>query len=188
MLREDVQCVSFSRLTSRVYLLPFQLKLDVHIRRRQKEELFLQSGDTAPPFIPISIFAIFLSYSISTVESGDATTEKGIVRITNNKIAILRIVRRGDISPKSPRKKTTIDGRTYFPKFHLAKSMETFEVKRGVMKSMGGNAGLAKLATEFFDNVEVDADGNFTASFGIMTKVSGVYTDEGKLKVDVEQD
>ena len=65
--------------------------------------------------------------------------------------------------------------------------METFEVKRGVMKSIGGNAGLAKLATEFFDNVEVDADGNFTASFGIMTKVSGVYTAEGKLKVDVEQ-
>ncbi|RAH13187.1 MAG: hypothetical protein CMB20_005460 [Methanobacteriota archaeon] len=65
--------------------------------------------------------------------------------------------------------------------------METFEVKRGVMKSIGGNAGLAKLATEFFDSVEVDADGNFTASFGIMTKVSGVYTAEGKLKVDVEQ-
>jgi len=65
--------------------------------------------------------------------------------------------------------------------------METFEVKRGVMKSIGGNAGLAKLATEFFDNVEVDAEGNFTASFGIMTKVSGVYTAEGKLKVDVEQ-
>ena len=65
--------------------------------------------------------------------------------------------------------------------------METFEVKRGVMKSIGGNAGLAKLATEFFDNVEVDADGNFTASFGIMTKVSGVYTAEGKLKVDVDQ-
>ena len=65
--------------------------------------------------------------------------------------------------------------------------METFEVKRGVMKSIGGNAGLAKLATEFFDNVEVDAEGNFTASFGIMTRVSGVYTAEGKLKVDVEQ-
>ena len=65
--------------------------------------------------------------------------------------------------------------------------METFEVKRGVMKSIGGNAGLAKLATEFFDNVEVDADGNFTASFGIMTRVSGVYTAEGKLKVDVDQ-
>ncbi len=65
--------------------------------------------------------------------------------------------------------------------------METFEVKRGIVKSVGGNAGLAKLATEYFENVEVNAEGNFTASFGIMTKVSGVYTDEGKLKVDVDQ-
>ena len=65
--------------------------------------------------------------------------------------------------------------------------METFEVKRGIVKSVGGNAGLAKLATEYFENVEVDADGNFTASYGIMTKVSGVYTEEGKLKVDVNQ-
>lgn len=65
--------------------------------------------------------------------------------------------------------------------------METFEVKRGVVKEIGGNAGLAKLATEFFEGVEVDAEGNFTASFGIMTKVSGTYTEEGKLKVDVSQ-
>ena len=39
--------------------------------------------------------------------------------------------------------------------------MERFEVKRGVIKSMGGNAGLAKLATEHFNNVEVTADGVF---------------------------
>ena len=48
--------------------------------------------------------------------------------------------------------------------------METFEVKRGVVKEIGGNAGLAKLATEFFEGVEVDAEGNFTASFGINPK------------------
>jgi len=65
--------------------------------------------------------------------------------------------------------------------------METFEVKRGVVKEIGGNAGLAKLATEFFENVEVDADGNFSASFGIMTRVTGVYTEDGKLQVDVDQ-
>lgn len=65
--------------------------------------------------------------------------------------------------------------------------METFEVKRGVVKEIGGNAGLAKLATEFFENVEVDANGNFSASFGIMTRVTGVYTEDGKLQVDVDQ-
>ena len=65
--------------------------------------------------------------------------------------------------------------------------MERFEVKRGVIKSIGENAGLAKLATEHFENVEVDADGKFTASLGIMTMVTGTYTDDGKLLVDVDQ-
>ena len=40
--------------------------------------------------------------------------------------------------------------------------MERFEVKRGVIKSMGGNAGLARLATQHFNNVEVNADGVFS--------------------------
>ena len=35
----------------------------------------------------------------------------------------------------------------------LGKDMERFEVKRGIIKSMGGNAGLAKLATEHFNDV-----------------------------------
>ncbi|MBA4694579.1 MAG: DUF5611 family protein [Candidatus Poseidoniales archaeon] len=65
--------------------------------------------------------------------------------------------------------------------------MERFEVKRGMIKSMGGNAGLAKLATEHFNDVVVDADGVFTASFAILTNVKAEYTDDGKLLVDVEQ-
>ena len=65
--------------------------------------------------------------------------------------------------------------------------MERFEVKRGVIKSMGGNAGLAKLATQHFNDVEVNADGVFTASFAILTSVKAEYTDDGKLQVDVEQ-
>ena len=65
--------------------------------------------------------------------------------------------------------------------------MERFEVKRGVVKSMGGNAGLAKLATEHFNNVEVNAEGVFTASFAILTNVTAQYTEDGKLQVDVEQ-
>jgi hypothetical protein len=65
--------------------------------------------------------------------------------------------------------------------------MERFEVKRGIIKSMDGNAGLARLATEFFNDVEVNADGVFTASFAILTSVTAEYTDDGKLQVDVEQ-
>ena len=64
--------------------------------------------------------------------------------------------------------------------------MERFEVKRGVIKSMGGNAGLAKLATQHFNDVEVN-DGVFNASFAILTSVTAEYTDDGKLQVDVEQ-
>ena len=65
--------------------------------------------------------------------------------------------------------------------------MERFEVKRGIIKSMGGNAGLAKLATEHFNNVEVTADGVFKASYAILTSVTAEYTEDGKLQVDVEQ-
>jgi len=60
-------------------------------------------------------------------------------------------------------------------------------VKRGRVKSMGGNAGLAKLATEYFENINVNADGEFTGNFGLMVEVRGAYDDEGKLAVEVQQ-
>ena len=66
--------------------------------------------------------------------------------------------------------------------------MERFEVKRGLVKSMGGNAGLAKMATGYFESIEVDADGVFTGSFGILSMVTAHYTEDGKLQVDVEQE
>jgi len=65
--------------------------------------------------------------------------------------------------------------------------MERFEVKRGLIKSMNGNAGLSKLATEFFNDVEVNADGIFVATFAILERVTAEYTDDDKLLVDVEQ-
>ena len=52
---------------------------------------------------------------------------------------------------------------------------------------MGGNAGLAKLATTYFENINVDADGVFTGSYGLLTSVQGSYDDSGKLAVDVVQ-
>ncbi len=65
--------------------------------------------------------------------------------------------------------------------------MERFEVKRVVIKQCGGNAGLSKLGGEIFENVSSGVDGVFTASFGILSKVSAHYSDDGKLIVDVEQ-
>ena len=79
-----------------------------------------------------------------------------------------------------------MEGSPYFP--HVTgQAMERFEVKRGLVKSMGGNAGLAKLATEHFNDVEVNADGVFIASFAILKSVTAEYTADGKLLVDVEQ-
>lgn len=68
-----------------------------------------------------------------------------------------------------------------------AVAMEQFAVKRGLVKSMGGNAGLAVLATRYFENVNVDEQGRFTAEFGILTSVSGSFNEQGKLAMDVEQ-
>jgi hypothetical protein len=79
-----------------------------------------------------------------------------------------------------------MEGSPYVPNW-FGRGMERFEVKRGLIKSMSGNAGLAKLATEYFDDVEVDSDGVFVASFAILKSVTAHYTEDDKLQVDVEQ-
>ncbi len=65
--------------------------------------------------------------------------------------------------------------------------MERFEVKRGLVKTVGGNAGLAKLGSQYFEGVSSGVDGGFTASFGILSMISASYSEDGKLDVDVEQ-
>ena len=65
--------------------------------------------------------------------------------------------------------------------------MERFAVKRGLEKSIGGNAGLAKLAAQHFENVQANSEGEFEASFGLLSSIKGSYTDQGKLLVDVVQ-
>ncbi|MDB2367120.1 DUF5611 family protein [Candidatus Poseidoniales archaeon] len=65
--------------------------------------------------------------------------------------------------------------------------MERFAVKRGLEKSIGGNAGLTKLAAQHFDNVQANSEGEFEASFGLLSSIKGSYTDQGKLMVDVVQ-
>ena len=65
--------------------------------------------------------------------------------------------------------------------------MERFAVKRGLEKSIGGNAGLAKLAAQHFEDVQANSDGEFQASFGLLSSIKGSYTDQGKLLMDVVQ-
>ena len=65
--------------------------------------------------------------------------------------------------------------------------MERFAVKRGLEKKMGGNAGLAKLAAQYFDDLQVDAEGLFTGQYGILTRISGEFGSDGKLALEVEQ-
>ena len=78
-------------------------------------------------------------------------------------------------------------GRWSYETLTVAQDMERFAVKRGLIKSMGGNAGLAKLATNYFENINVDAEGVFTGSYGLLTSVQGSYDESGKLAVDVVQ-
>ena len=54
--------------------------------------------------------------------------------------------------------------------------MERFAVKRGLEKSIGGNAGLAKLAAQHFENVQANSEGEFEASFGLLSSIKGSYT------------
>ena len=65
--------------------------------------------------------------------------------------------------------------------------MERFAVKRGLQKKMGGNAGLSQLAAQYFTDLQVNADGVFSGSFGIMTRITGEFDADGKLALDVNQ-
>ena len=69
----------------------------------------------------------------------------------------------------------------------FGRNMERFAVKRGLEKKMGGNAGLSKLAAQYFNDLQVTAEGAFTGSHGILTRISGEYGSDGKLALEVEQ-
>lgn len=89
-------------------------------------------------------------------------------------------------APSLPPDFSNLDGDAYVKRV-LRQTMERFAVKRGVQKTMGGNAGLAKLATQYFEDINVDADGVFTGSYGLLVMVQGSFDSTGKLAVDVEQ-
>jgi hypothetical protein len=65
--------------------------------------------------------------------------------------------------------------------------METFEVKRGLVKKLASDGGLASVASKHFDSVDGNGDA-FAGSHGIMTSITGEYNALGKLVVDVSQE
>ena len=62
--------------------------------------------------------------------------------------------------------------------------MERFDVRRGLIKEVGGSGGLAALAKEFFDEVGSHSDHAFEASHGVMTSIEARY-ENGAMIVDV---
>tara|TARA_B100000029_G_scaffold113988_2_gene106465 strand:+ start:927 stop:1445 length:519 start_codon:yes stop_codon:yes gene_type:complete len=63
--------------------------------------------------------------------------------------------------------------------------MERFEVKRGLVKQITADGGLAALASKHFENVKADGDNAFTGSHDIMTAIEGHFSEKGALIVDV---
>jgi len=65
------------------------------------------------------------------------------------------------------------------------RGMERFDVKRGLVKQVSDNGGLATLASEYFDDVQDSGDNSFTGSHGVMTSIEANYNEKGALIVDV---
>jgi hypothetical protein len=63
--------------------------------------------------------------------------------------------------------------------------MERFDVKRGLMKQILADGGLAVLAKKYFDNVEADGKTSFSGSHDIMTSINAHFTETGSLVIDV---
>ncbi len=63
--------------------------------------------------------------------------------------------------------------------------MERFDVKRGLVKQVTSQGGLAALARDYFDVADATGDNSFTGSHGIMTSISAEYNEQGALVVDV---
>jgi len=63
--------------------------------------------------------------------------------------------------------------------------MERFDVKRGLVKQVTSNGGLAVLARDYFDNVEDTGDNSFNGSHDIMTSIISSYNEQGALIVNI---
>ena len=66
--------------------------------------------------------------------------------------------------------------------------MERFATKRGLVKQVTSDGGLAKLAKKFFDNVESTGENSFKGSHGIMRSIEGHYSGDALIiEVDNEK-
>ena len=64
-------------------------------------------------------------------------------------------------------------------------AMERFDVKRGLVKQVSSDGGLAALARDYFDNVEDAGDNSFNGSHDIMTSIVASYNEQGALVVNI---
>jgi len=62
--------------------------------------------------------------------------------------------------------------------------MERFDVRRGLIKEVSNNGGIAALAKEFFDTVDSTSNSSFEASHGIITSIAARY-ENGAMIVNV---
>jgi hypothetical protein len=63
--------------------------------------------------------------------------------------------------------------------------MERFDVKRGLVKQVSSDGGLAVLARDYFDNVKDAGDNSFNGSHDIMTSIVASYNEQGALVVNI---
>lgn len=63
--------------------------------------------------------------------------------------------------------------------------MERFDVKRGLVKKISEEGGLAMIAKKYFDTVTDNGNNSFSGSHDIMTSIEAHLDDSGALIVDV---
>ena len=63
--------------------------------------------------------------------------------------------------------------------------MERFDVKRGMIKQITADGGLAVLAKKYFEVVNDNGNNSFSGSHDIMTSIESFIDDSGALVVNV---
>tara|TARA_B100001996_G_C18565735_1_gene556435 strand:- start:134 stop:649 length:516 start_codon:yes stop_codon:yes gene_type:complete len=64
--------------------------------------------------------------------------------------------------------------------------MERFDVKRGLVKQITEEGGLATVAKKYFEVVNDNGNNSFSGSHDIMTSIEARFNDSGALVVDVK--
>ena len=64
--------------------------------------------------------------------------------------------------------------------------MERFDVKRGLVKQITEEGGLAMVAKKYFEVVNDNGNNSFSGSHDIMTSIEANFNDSGALIVDIK--